>query len=68
MCCGSLSFTLLVPLFVESFEDSFSETLFQLEEELDPGKVYAEILREVPYPEDSAQVVFGEEADVGLCP
>jgi hypothetical protein len=56
MCCGSLS-----------FKNSFTETLFQLKEELDPGKVHAKILREVSYPEDSAEIVFGEEADIGLC-
>jgi hypothetical protein len=67
MCCGSLSFALLVSFFVESFKDSFTETLLQLKEELDPGKVHAKILREVSYPEDSAEIVFGEEADVGLC-
>ena len=59
---------MLVPFFVESFKDSFTETLLQLKEELDPGKVHAKILREVSYPEDSAEIVFGEEADVALCP
>ena len=59
---------MLVSFFVESFKDSFTETLFQLKEELDPGKVHAKILREVSYPEDSAEIVFGEEADVALCP
>jgi hypothetical protein len=67
MCCGSLSFALLVPLFIKSLKDSFTETLLQLEEELDPGKVHAKILREVSYPEDSAEIVFGEEADIALC-
>ena len=68
MCCGSLSLALPVSFFIESLKDSFTEPLLQLEEELDPGKVHAEILREVSYPEDSAEIVFGEEADIGLCP
>ena len=68
MCCGSLSFALLVSFFVESFKDSFTEALLQLEEELDPGEVHAKILREVSYPEDSAEIVLGEEADVRLRP
>ena len=68
MCCGSFPFALLASLFVESFKDSFTQTLLQLEEELDSGKVHAKILREVSYPEDSTEIVFGEEADVGLCP
>lgn len=67
MCCGSLSLALPVPLFIKSLKDSLTETLLQLEEELDPGKVHAKILREVSYPEDSAEIVFGEEADIGFC-
>jgi hypothetical protein len=54
MCCGSLSLALPVPLFIKSLKDSLTETLLQLEEELDPGKVHTKILREVSYPEDSA--------------
>ena len=68
MCCGSFPFALPVSFLVESFEDSFTESLFQLEEELDPGKIHSKILRQMSYPEDSTEIVFGEEADVGLCP
>ena len=67
MCCRSFSLALLASFFIESLEDSFTEPLLQLKEELDPGEVHTEILREVSYPEDSAQIVFGEEADVALC-
>ena len=68
MCCRSVAFTLFVSFLIKPFEDSLAEALLKLEEELDPGKVHAEILCQVPYPEDSAEIVFGEEADVRLCP
>ncbi len=52
-------------LAVERLEDARPQTLLQLEEDADPGQVHAQVLGEMPDPEDPAQIVLRVEPDVG---
>src|SRR4051794_30063617 len=53
---------------VEPFEDAGTQSFLELEEDAYPCQVHAQVLGQVPNPEDSTNVVFGIQTDVGPRP
>ena len=53
---------------VEAFQDAGTESLLELEEDADAGEVHAQVLGQVPDPQDPTDVVLAIEPDVGPGP
>ena len=70
-CCRRLVAVFVVGLAdglgfaVELLEQAHAGAFLELEQDAYPGQVHAQVLGEVPDPEDPAEVILGVEPDVG---